>query len=394
MSLADFLRQAQEGGSFLITSHGKALAELRPPPGLAETQDQVSLLSVQGLRASDLARLMPTLMPTAKRGKRPNNAIVPPSASAGSLQFSIKLSADDLRALAKEARLPLRITDEADLAAEARCLAETLEVAVLWERANSLPLLQKEVEEWRVALGRWLDDGTTLLGGKPGSGSVVRTLATGPVRAAAALLSENWPTETAEDGELVPPNPQRRLALLNDLKSASALDPAMAESIVQLLPSELGQDDNQDPPEFSEYNATTALLLKMHAALGALRILTEEMESHIGALRQRRSQKIDRWGLMRRLAYHYEKLFARGYTTSRIAQGRDNQGHPLGPAIRWTRALFIMAAKKGLSRGETLPELNELVEWSAKPHWGPEDIHPIKEWEKGRAMRGQGSLSD
>ena len=30
-NLAGFLRQARQGGSFLITSHGEVLAEIRPP---------------------------------------------------------------------------------------------------------------------------------------------------------------------------------------------------------------------------------------------------------------------------------------------------------------------------------------------------------------------------
>ncbi|WP_174242081.1 hypothetical protein [Teichococcus oryzae] len=351
----------------------------------AEPQEWPGLLDPQEPEVPDLTALMHALLPVSKQGRRPSNAVAPPDLSTENSQFRIKLSADSLRFLAAEAQFPLRIIDEKELTAEAKCLSTTLEVALLWLRENSPPLLKKDVVEWQAALTRWIAEGTTLLGGRLESRSATRALSVGPTAAVATLLSNSWPVETRAEGKQLP-HAQRRLALLDDLKKAGALTSFAEELSTTLSSTELGETDDQEPSGPSEYSVTQALLAIALPTLSALQILATEMEARTHSL-QRRTRKIDRWGLLRRLSYHYEHQFGRPYSTSRIFQDAKNAGEPTGPAIRWTRALFKVAAEECRPRGKIIPELKDLIDWSSKPYWGPEVILPVEEWERARSQR-------
>jgi antitoxin (DNA-binding transcriptional repressor) of toxin-antitoxin stability system len=69
-NLADFLRQAQQGHSFLITSHDEVLAEIGPPPQSARPPRQPGALRGKIRIAPDFDILPPDLLASMEGEER------------------------------------------------------------------------------------------------------------------------------------------------------------------------------------------------------------------------------------------------------------------------------------------------------------------------------------
>jgi antitoxin (DNA-binding transcriptional repressor) of toxin-antitoxin stability system len=67
--MADFLRQVQEGRSFLITSRDEVLAELRPPAPRTRSGRQPGALRGRIRMAADFDAMPPDLLAAMERGR-------------------------------------------------------------------------------------------------------------------------------------------------------------------------------------------------------------------------------------------------------------------------------------------------------------------------------------
>lgn len=372
--------------------------------------------------------------PTKQRRGRPKKAHRPPEAIAQSLTGRIRICAKDLADIANDPKFPIKVRRDA-LPSLASKISDAFDQYILIDRGNSSTALRGEVKEWAESLEQWIEDGVTLLGGNvseaasPAMASIV-----GPAGGAVALLTGGWPA-TLADSEESEREAQRLVALKHDLMRARVLtrdglvsDPEAEasesapwdHSVASQAETEVAgsQDDEDNPPEVSQHDATRSLVFNTLAALGSLQILAQGVLGDLEARHERRRRKGAREHLMRRLGAFYETIFERKYAASRSHVG-DGEMEVGGPAVRWTRALFALClqrvreeveaaaqtagctveenaltardpaelaelrsaqAARAVCAAAPLHELDALVTWSTKENWGPEAFKLASQW--------------
>jgi hypothetical protein len=313
----------------------------------------------------------------------------PPPPQSASSHGGVPLSPDDLKRLAAQADLEITC-GPAKLERRVAHIHDALHSWVLWNRVDRNRVAPSYLREWAVALEGWIADGIVLLGGSPAPGSP----SWGTREDAAHHLIRAWLTpDRVDEAEPRPEERVRWLFLQAMLREARALDGGLR------VPWYQREDEQPEHAERAtsietEYGATTALVRQTLAALGALRMLAHGTALRAAALPSHPGPNGSRRQLMRTLAYCYEALHRRPYTSvNPNPASRDEPAEriPEGPALAWTRALFRLMAE----RVDAMPpamidqhaEFRELAAWGAKPHAAAELIHPVAWWEEQAAKR-------
>jgi hypothetical protein len=313
----------------------------------------------------------------------------PPPPQSASSHGGVPLTPDDLEALAAQADLEITCEPE-ELERRVADIHDALHTWVLWNRVDRNRVAPSYLRQWAGALEGWVADGVVLLGGNSAPGSP----SWGARDAAAHHLIRAWPTpDRADDAEPRPEERRRWLFLEAMLREARALDSGLR------APWHQREDEQFEPDEVAaatatEHRATTALVRQSLAALGALRMLAHGTALRAAALPSHPGPNDSRRQLMRTLAYCYEALHRRPYTSvnpNPASRDEPAERAPEGPALAWTRALFRLMAE----RVDAMPpamidqhaEFRELAAWGAKPHAAAALIHPVAWWEEQAAKR-------
>jgi hypothetical protein len=129
-------------------------------------------------------------------GRRPK-IVPPPPIAASSVAGGVRLTSDDVKALAADIGLNIVIGSD-QLEAHTTSIHGALHDYVLWSRGDEVGSPASQVEAWAQSMSRWAEEGIVLFGGNTGEGSPAWGDQTA-IRSILSYLPRAWPMQESED---------------------------------------------------------------------------------------------------------------------------------------------------------------------------------------------------